>query len=264
VIEVVIRGPGQQPRTMRLQGGVYGLGRANDNQIVLPDVSVSRRHARVLVDGGRALIEDLGSGNGTFVDGVPVREFSLEDGAEVVIEPFRLEFTIMNEGPSSAGFRPGRLEAISGAIKGQVFHLPEGGASLGRGTDQEFSIPDPGASRRHASFTFERGGWWVKDPGSVNGLYVNGDLVQQARLRSGDIVRVGMTQLRFADGDMEENATVVMRPSAGEFNQAAPTVVRPIASPPRGWAMPVLVLVMGVFVIGLLFVLGGVIMRVGM
>ncbi|MCC6960467.1 MAG: FHA domain-containing protein [Dehalococcoidia bacterium] len=45
------------------------VGRADGNGIVIDDLSVSRRHARIVIESGHLLIEDLGSAAGTFVDG---------------------------------------------------------------------------------------------------------------------------------------------------------------------------------------------------
>ena len=44
------------------------IGRGEGSAILIDDFSVSRRHARLTVDSGRLLIEDLGSVGGTFVD----------------------------------------------------------------------------------------------------------------------------------------------------------------------------------------------------
>jgi hypothetical protein len=45
------------------------IGRHGDNEVILPDPQVSRHHAEILMQGGRWLIADLGSANGTFVNG---------------------------------------------------------------------------------------------------------------------------------------------------------------------------------------------------
>jgi pSer/pThr/pTyr-binding forkhead associated (FHA) protein len=45
------------------------VGRAADNAVVLPDPSVSAYHCEVLVHGGEVIVRDLGSSNGTFVNG---------------------------------------------------------------------------------------------------------------------------------------------------------------------------------------------------
>jgi ABC-type multidrug transport system ATPase subunit/pSer/pThr/pTyr-binding forkhead associated (FHA) protein len=49
------------------------IGRDPENDVVIDAPMVSRRHARLVVDGGRSRIEDLGSSNGTYVNGVRVR-----------------------------------------------------------------------------------------------------------------------------------------------------------------------------------------------
>ncbi len=58
------------------------LGRADDNDLALPtDRSASRRHARVARRGDHLVVEDLGSRNGTFVDGQRVTRADLRDGS---------------------------------------------------------------------------------------------------------------------------------------------------------------------------------------
>jgi phosphoserine phosphatase RsbU/P len=59
-------------RRYKLADGEYIIGRRSDCQIFVPDMRVSRQHARLWQDGESWQIEDLGSNNGTFVNGVKV------------------------------------------------------------------------------------------------------------------------------------------------------------------------------------------------
>lgn len=59
------------------------VGRSQDCDLVLRDPSVSGRHARLSWRGDKILLEDLGSANGTWVDGHRVRQVELRPGAEV-------------------------------------------------------------------------------------------------------------------------------------------------------------------------------------
>ncbi|MET9488716.1 FHA domain-containing protein [Nocardia sp. NPDC006630] len=60
---------GPAARADRIPPGGLNIGRTSDNQIVVNDPLASRRHARLLSDRGNLAIEDLGSANGTFVNG---------------------------------------------------------------------------------------------------------------------------------------------------------------------------------------------------
>ena len=67
-------------RTFRLQRGSNLLGRGQDAAFRLPDTGVSRQHADIRFDGREALLTDLGSTNGTTVNGGPVQDWQLADG----------------------------------------------------------------------------------------------------------------------------------------------------------------------------------------
>lgn len=70
---IVLRGQlGERPISFELGPGQHVLGRGHDCQVILEEPSVSRRHARVHIDGGVIILEDLKSSNGTRVDDVPI------------------------------------------------------------------------------------------------------------------------------------------------------------------------------------------------
>jgi hypothetical protein len=61
------------------------LGRADDNDVKLRDARASRHHARIIADGTGWSVEDLGSSNGTFVDGAEVRRSRLDRGQTLTL-----------------------------------------------------------------------------------------------------------------------------------------------------------------------------------
>ena len=75
-----------------LTEGRHSIGRSPDSRILLDDVTVSRRHAELQVDARRCTISDLGSLNGTYVNGERVDEAVLAHGDDVMIGRFRLVF----------------------------------------------------------------------------------------------------------------------------------------------------------------------------
>lgn len=82
----------EQPRTYALTERGLQLGRLEDNDIVLPDPTVSRKHARIELRGREAWVVDQGSSNGVFVNRLRVRESPLDDGDTVRVGPFELLF----------------------------------------------------------------------------------------------------------------------------------------------------------------------------
>lgn len=70
-------------REFVLQAGVNGVGRGIDNDVILADVSVSRRHLRVILEGGQVTLRDLGSGNGTLLNGSKVSTAALAEGDRI-------------------------------------------------------------------------------------------------------------------------------------------------------------------------------------
>src|SRR5215216_170953 len=52
-----------------LEGDQIDIGRDSTNEVVINDAEISRRHARLTFQGGKYVLEDLGSTNGTFVNG---------------------------------------------------------------------------------------------------------------------------------------------------------------------------------------------------
>ena len=79
-----VRIAGGEPRRVRLGDGRHVVGRAKGCDVPIDDRTLSRRHAAFVVRGGRVTVDDLGSLNGTFVDGTRVGE-ETEVGAGGVV-----------------------------------------------------------------------------------------------------------------------------------------------------------------------------------
>jgi FHA domain len=104
----------------------------------------------------------------------------------------------------AAATRPttsGRLTVLKSpaAEEGHELLLNAAPVTIGRARQNDLGLEsDEYASARHARFEPRRDGVWVEDVGSTNGTYVNGvRLEQPRRLKPGDVVRIGDTELRF-------------------------------------------------------------------
>ncbi len=83
-----------------------------------------------------------------------------------------------------------RLCVVSNDQKGRIYPLGQR-ITIGRGVNNEIVTADPRASRLHASVDWTGNGWILHDPGSTNGTSVNGQRVERAALRDGDLIQIG-------------------------------------------------------------------------
>lgn len=81
-----------------------------------------------------------------------------------------------------------------------TYALSRATTRIGRGTDTDLRIDDPGISRNHAELRRSGGDVTVVDVGSTNGVLVDGEQVAQARLRDGSRITLGSTTLVFHEG----------------------------------------------------------------
>ena len=92
-----------------------------------------------------------------------------------------------------------KREPVRALVAGtQEWPLAEKGRwVLGRGSKCDISLPfDDAVSRRHAEIAVRAGQCLVRDLDSCNGILLNGRFVQRARLRRGDVLLVGETEIR--------------------------------------------------------------------
>ena len=68
---------------------------------------------------------------------------------------------------------------------------------IGRSRDCDIQLADANVSRRHAELRQEGASYWIVDLGSTNGTEVNGKRVKRAKLRTGDKITLGSTEITF-------------------------------------------------------------------
>lgn len=96
---VIKRGPNAGSKFL-IDKDVTTAGRHPESDIFLNDITVSRRHADVLREGGRFIVKDVGSLNGTYVNRERVDVAELASGDEIQIGKFKLQFFMAQEGGS--------------------------------------------------------------------------------------------------------------------------------------------------------------------
>jgi len=93
--------------------GTCRIGRAEESDVFVPDVGVSRCHADIRWEGDAFVIADLGSANGTFVNGERVTERVLAHGDEIRV------------GPLTLGFRVEEADGVDASRRARTRHVRE-------------------------------------------------------------------------------------------------------------------------------------------
>ncbi len=89
-----------------------------------------------------------------------------------------------------------------GPRAGLTWLLESGTTTLGRGPDQDIFLDDVTVSRRHAELTVGADdAAQIKDAGSTNGIYINGDRLDESALSAGDEIIIGKYHLILVHGD---------------------------------------------------------------
>ncbi|MBI3648821.1 MAG: FHA domain-containing protein [Actinobacteria bacterium] len=124
----------------------------------------------------------------------------LEADATLSLTPAEVE----DEGAEEFPFPHDQLEPGQGLLlvkrgpnAGSTFLLEHDLTSCGRSPQSDVFLDDVTVSRAHAEFRRQSGAFFVKDVGSLNGTYVNGESVEETKLASGDEVQIGRFKLVF-------------------------------------------------------------------
>jgi transcriptional regulator with AAA-type ATPase domain len=109
----VVRGP-YKGREFVFTTDVVTVGKAPQNDIPLPDETVSRQHMEILRDVKGYLLRDLGSTNGTFLDGGEIREAFLRNGSQVTVGETRFRFRAVQRRVRTEPYQEDTLDGLVG------------------------------------------------------------------------------------------------------------------------------------------------------
>ncbi len=214
------------PKEFELTKSEVVVGRDEGVDIVISTPAVSRRHARFMVDGGNYVIEDLGSSNGTFVNGdrlIGRRTLNHRDEirlgqaitlvyttpAEVnepdatvvgakkptpVVVSHVAQTTIGDEPMISAAAGPRKLIVTVAGEPPKSYNLTRSALSIGRLEDNDIVISSPIVSGKHARLEAASGGGYMLAvlSDARNPVLCEGRAVEGSRmLRHGDVLRIG-------------------------------------------------------------------------
>jgi pSer/pThr/pTyr-binding forkhead associated (FHA) protein len=186
------------------------IGRGRDCDIVLLDERVSRQHTEIHLEEGIFLVSDLGSFNGTQINGDFVEGARpINSGDQLQVGPVRLSFDVLIPTEKNAPSTKTRhatlvvpeetetpyLELLSGPQKGLRFSLVKDKITIGRGGRKQswdIMLQDRAVSRPHAQIVRRADECILTDLDSANGTLINGARIQASEaLEDGDVLQFG-------------------------------------------------------------------------
>lgn len=192
---------GQSPSAELLRGserlsipaGGLTIGRTADNDLIIDVPTVSRRHAQVTATDGRFSVADLGSANGTLLNGERLVNDSrwLNSGDTIEVGGEALRFV------TGQRTQIGRTSMLP--VKDvQAIDLGAGRLTIGRDPSNQLPLDDPNVSRFHAEIVSAGDHVELRDLGSRNGTRVDREFIRRrARLVPGSEIGIGPFRLVF-------------------------------------------------------------------
>ena len=197
-------------------------------QIVLAQAVISRRHAQIELDAqGRVVITDLGSSEGTFVNGRRVERSELREGDLVGfgtngLIAFTFHANAARPGASAPHPAPSRPLAANPTVR---FNAADRSTlRIGRAPDNDIVLDAPGVSRYHATLAWnDHSQPTLVDAGSTNGTFVNGELLSEPRLVApDDLALIGGFLLRVNGRRIERHDLSASRITAHQITKDVP------------------------------------------
>jgi pSer/pThr/pTyr-binding forkhead associated (FHA) protein len=220
------------PREITL-GDRLTIGRVEGVDLVLDDKGCSRRHCEIVKEAAGFVLRDLGSSNGTQVNGEKVTERTLADGDTIRIGNASLSFLARD-----ADFA---LRFESGEHAGREVALTAARTTLGRRPDNALSFNDVKVSGVHVEIVRDGDGFVLRDLGSTNGTLLDGRKITEVALGHGDRVQIGANDFQFVD---------LRKGTNGDASSAALPDRAPELPPRKGKAAAVVGLLATVLALG--------------
>ncbi len=242
--------PGGVEQEFTLGKASVSLGRGLTNDIVLPDVRVSRSHARVECGLAGCMLIDLGSANGSLLNGVKVARMALSPGDVITLGDSTLRFSVApavveadvtmidSEAELDATLAHATLSmALNDTVKARlVVYSPQGtwelpleadGIQIGRQPGCDIVIEHESVSRQHARVERRGNVYVLSDLGSTNGTWLGEGRVDRHTLQNGDTFRIGDARLVFKAGFLAEELSADEGTWSGRKSLRRPVVFVP-------------------------------------
>jgi pSer/pThr/pTyr-binding forkhead associated (FHA) protein len=239
--------PDEPDQSFILSKSIVSVGRAEINDIVLPDGRVSRTHARFEWGSSGYSVIDLGSANGTWVNERRITQTALapDDTIRIGGSTFRFDLPRSRDtagntsaDPPSAGYESVSLNVtlartdlprLAVTTPDDTWEVPlyDDTIAIGRDLNADIVLPYAQVSRFHAQVEYRNGRVTIRDRGSLNGTWLGNRRLDEYQLSAGETVRIGPAHLTFAAGFGTDELSDALQSAGAARGHKVPIVFVP-------------------------------------
>ncbi|MDT8316599.1 MAG: FHA domain-containing protein [bacterium] len=226
--KIVLNFNGRLVSETPFSGDAVTIGRGPGNDIVIDNPAISSRHARVFKEKNFIILEDLGSTNGTFVNGEKIRKAVINSRDDITVGKHQLKLSWEEgTGDFEAGSESNPAAVIQSLDKTMVFAKDPGKAGAGKAAVGGFAVMEGGVAKERIPMTDRvttigkssdaliklKGllapkvaalvnrsdrGYVLSSPDAKKPAIINGNKVDKPYvLKNGDVVEIAGITLRF-------------------------------------------------------------------
>lgn len=218
-------------REYLLKAGENIIGRDPSSDVLISDGTVSRRHACITIEENHAYIQDLGSTNGTQLNGQPVgaERIPLPPNAELLFGSVAMTLELPEgfETPAvAAEVAPPLAHLVNVSDPTLRFPLYTRPQRIGRRAGNDIVIPDAYVSGQHAVIEIVGADVRITDLGSTNGTFIGETKIapnMPTTVPSNALLTLGKTQFRIEWASTEPAEEPAMETEPDAEAQANPT-----------------------------------------
>ncbi len=234
MIKLILKLKDTEMEEFNLEKGLIDIGRSKENEVVIDNIAVSRKHAQIELKGTNYVLRDLNSSNGTFLNGVHIdaNDHPLNEGDLIGIAKFQIqvrglakaappatkvlsqaegEGTMIFDAPKrKAGVEPQAiseqkalhwpsLSATQGSKKGTEFKIIKEMTTLGKGSVDDVPVEGWFVSSPHAKISRRGDRFYISHVGGFfSSTRVNGIKIGEDHiLKNKDEIQIGGSAFVF-------------------------------------------------------------------
>lgn len=220
----------------------FTIGKNASNSLMIDDASVQELHAEIIQKGDQIVLLDRGTKNTIKVNGTPVKgQVAIKAGDVITLGSVELELidpksATHNVAPAATGSKDAWALTCNASWMPKSHFPIHDKVVIGRDPGCDIHVAIDHLSRRHVEIEIRSNQLVLKDLGSANGTFVNGNRVDEATLRPGDKIKLDVLTFEVNGPAHDPHKTIIRMAPAAKTESApaqagkAATTAKPAAA----------------------------------